>query len=165
MFNRTMAAYRSGLRQLGRLPKSCIRCYLTLFLISASLLFGGAVFAEQVPQHVAGCQTGQFIDAKEAWGGFTSNEEATEFAKRKFLALGADAFVSWLSCQGFDVRVSPGRGAITNINASFMPRSKEQGLWVPSGVYYWLMPPGYHYIEAHVENGRLLNITATAMSE
>ncbi|MER8692669.1 hypothetical protein NKI77_09125 [Mesorhizobium opportunistum] len=162
MFDRTMAADRLPTTRPPR--KIWTRYRPALFLISVSLLLGSASTAEA--QHRgASCPANQLIDAKENWKNFTSNDEATEFAKRKFLALGAEEFVKWLSCQSFEVRVSPGRGTTTNIHASFMPLGKDEGLWVPSGVYYWLFPPGRHYIEAHIENGRLIDITATAESE
>lgn len=147
------------------LRKSRIIYRPVILSIFALLLFGSATAEEQSDPHGVGCPTNQSIDAKEIWGNFASNDEATEFAKRKFLALGAEEFAKWLSCQGFDVRFGPGRGATMNINANFIPHRADEGLWVPGGVYYWLFPPGNHHIEAHVENGRLMDITATAMSE
>ncbi|TSE00925.1 hypothetical protein C1D09_031625 [Mesorhizobium intechi] len=139
-----------------------IRCLFAL----VPLLFCTDATAEQVNrQRVAICPTNQLIHAKEIWGEFASNDEATDFARRKFLALGEEGFANWLSCQRFDVRVSSGRGATTNIHATYITRHGDEDLWVPQGVYYWLFPPRNYYIEVHVKNRRLIDITATAISE
>ena len=149
MFNRTMAAYWLPTASSLHL-KSRIRYRPALFLVSVSLLLGTGAMAEQVSrQRAESCPTNQLIDAREAWGKFTSNDEATEFARRKFLALGAEEFIKWLSCQSFDVHAGPWRGETKYINATFIPSRKDEGLWVPSG--FWVMQPWSHYIEVHTE--------------
>jgi hypothetical protein len=68
-------------------PSYDFRVVRILFFVASVLLCTAATAQQVSRQQAESCRTNQLMDAKEIWRKFTSNDEATEFARQKFLAL------------------------------------------------------------------------------